>query len=58
MHRAGEMLFPSFSMGAESYYIFITPDNDEIKPGKYSSLNGKKIGINKGSVQEAMFISM
>ncbi len=54
--RAKEMLFPSYPMGAESYYIFITPENNEIKQGEYSTLNGKKIGVNKGSVPETMFV--
>ena len=53
--RAGEMLFPLFPMGAESYYLFITPDNTSIKPGQYSTLNGIKVGINQGSVQERLF---
>jgi len=54
--RAQEMLFPSYSMGAESYYLFVKADNNEIRPGQYNTLDGKKIGINRGSFQEKLFI--
>lgn len=54
--RSHEMLFPSYSMGAESYYLFIDADNDEILPGRHNTLNGKKIGVNRGSIQEGMFL--
>ena len=53
--RTEEMLFPSLPMGAESYYLFIRADNDEIRPGQYNTLNGKRVGINKGSIQEMLF---
>ena len=54
--RAAEMLFSSYPMGAEQYYVFIAVNNSEIKPGDFSSLNGKKVGINKGSFQEKLFL--
>ena len=50
--RAASMLFPDLPMGAESYYIYIDADNKEITSEKLSSFNGKRIGVNKGSVQE------
>ena len=53
--RASLMLFPDLPMGAEEYYLFISSQNREITAEDYSSLNGKKIGINKGSVQVGMF---
>ncbi len=53
--RTKDMLFPSYPMGAESYYLFVVPDNDRIKPGQHRTLNGKKVGINQGSIQEEMF---
>lgn len=53
--RAEEMLFPSLPMGAEEYYIFTSPDNKDITADDYTSLNGKKIGVNKGSVQEGFY---
>jgi len=49
--RAQTMLFSSLPMGAEEYYIFISPDNEEINRDDLSTFNGKKVGVNKGSVQ-------
>ncbi len=49
--RAKEMLYAEHPMGSEEYYILISPSNTEITGEDYSSLNGKRIGINKGSVQ-------
>ena len=49
--RAENMLFSDIPMGVEEYCIFISPSNKEITAEDYSSLNGKRIGVNKGSVQ-------
>ena len=49
--RSGQMLFPSLPMGTEEYYIFTSPDNTEIRSDDYSTLNGRRIGVNKDSVQ-------
>lgn len=38
-------------MGSETYYIYIHAGNDELRPDDLSSFNGKRIGVNKGSVQ-------
>ncbi|MEE0026057.1 MAG: GGDEF domain-containing protein [Atopobiaceae bacterium] len=53
--RAKTMLFPSLPMGAEEYYIFISPNNKEINKDDLSTFNGKKVGVNKGSVQAEFF---
>ena len=53
--RAQQMLFSTLPMGAEEYYIFISPDNTEISKDDYSTFNGKKVGMNKGSVQVGFF---
>ena len=53
--RSKLMLFPSLPMGAEEYYIYISPDNEEINKDDFSTFNGKKVGINKGSVQVGFF---
>ena len=50
--RTRSMLFPELPMGAESYYIFIDADNKTITSDDLTSFNGKRIGVNKGSVQE------
>lgn len=54
--REGKILYSSEAMGAESYHLFISPENNGIRPDDYSSLNGKRVGINKNSIQEQMFI--
>ena len=54
--RAKHMLFPELPMGTEEYCVFITTDNQEISPEDYSSLNGKRVGVNKGSIQAGMFL--
>ena len=53
--RSKLMLFSSLPMGAEEYYIFISPDNEEINKDDLSTFSGKKTGINKGSVQVGFF---
>ncbi len=53
--RAESMLFSSISMGSEEYYIFIDGNNKDITSDDYSTFSGKKIGVNKGSVQEDIF---
>lgn len=53
--RSEKMLFPHLPMGAEDYYIFISPDNKDYIPDDYSYFDGKKVGANKGSLQEKMY---
>lgn len=53
--RSADMLFSSYPMGAETYYVFIDEENTEIKPGESSTLQGKKVGVNKNSFQEQLF---
>lgn len=50
--RTESMLFPDLPMGAESYYVYIDADNKAINPEDLKTFNGKRIGVNKGSVQE------
>ena len=49
--RAEKLLYTSIPMGAEDYYLFISRNNRDISSQDYSTLNGKKVGLNKGSVQ-------
>ena len=53
--RAQKMLFSELPMGTEEYYIYVAPDEQEITPEDYSSLNGKRIGVNKNSIQAGIF---
>ena len=50
--RANSMFYPNLPMGSEAYYIFIDANNKAISADNLSSFNGKKIGVNQGSVQE------
>ena len=53
--RAEQMLFPTLPMGAEDYYLFISPENREISTADPGTLNGKKVGVNRGSIQTDFF---
>ena len=55
--RSKNMLFADLPMGTEEYCIFITPKNHEISSNDPSSLNGKRIGVNKGSLQAELYKS-
>lgn len=44
--------YPELPMGAETYYIYISSENREIAANRLETFNGKKIGVNQGSVQE------
>lgn len=54
--RAEKILYSSESMGSEDYHAFIAPDNTEIRPDDFSTFNGKRVGVNKNSIQEQLFI--
>lgn len=49
--RTEYMLYSSLPMGSEEYYLFVSPDNREILPEDPRTQNGRRIGVNKGSVQ-------
>ncbi len=53
--RTEQMLFPSQPMGTEDYYLFVSQKNHEISPSDLSTLNGKKVGINRDSIQVGLF---
>lgn len=53
--RGQSMLFSSMPMGAEEYYLFALPGNDEISSEDYATFNGKRIGANRNSVQISLF---
>ncbi len=54
--REAYMLFPDLPMGTEEYYIFTAPGNTEITPGMPATLNGKKVGANKSSLQLELYV--
>lgn len=53
--RAQKILYSAEAMGSEGYHVFIAPDNTQIRPDDFSSLNGKRVGVNKNSIQESLF---
>lgn len=55
--RAEKILYSAAAMGFEDYHIFIAPGNTEIRPDDFSTLNGKRIAVNKNSIQEKLFIA-
>ena len=54
--RAEKILYSAIEMGSEDYHAFIAPDNTEIRPDDFSTFNGKRVGVNKNSIQEQLFI--
>ena len=53
--RANTVLYSSLPMGEEEYYAYISSRNTEIRLDDYTTFNGKKIGVIKGSVQKKYF---
>ena len=53
--RAEQILYSSLPMGEESYYIYISSGNRQIRPDDLTTYNGKKFGVFKGSVQLDLF---
>jgi ABC-type amino acid transport substrate-binding protein len=54
--RTQYMLYASLPMGEELYFLYVNPQNREISVEDYGSLNGKKVGVTKGSVQKNLFL--
>ncbi len=54
--RAQEMLYSSLPMGTEAYYLFVAPDEKDITSDNLTVLNGKRIGVAKGSIQKDFFL--
>ena len=53
--RAEHMLFPTLPMGAEEYYLFTGPQNRDVMTASIAAQNGKRIGVNKNSIQELFY---
>jgi len=53
--REAYMSFSSLPMGTEEYHLFVTPGNKQITAKDPATLNGKKIGVNRDSIQEQFF---
>ena len=55
--RARDMLYASLPMGTEIYYLFVDANGTDIKEEDLSSLNGKRVGVAKGSIQSELLRS-
>ena len=55
--RGEKMLFSTLPMGAEEYYLFAAAGNREISPEDLTTLNGKRVGVNRGSIQVDLYRS-
>ena len=53
--RTELMLFSSFPMGAEEYFLYAAPDSQAYSKDDLSSFNGTRVGVNKGSIQVGLF---
>lgn len=53
--RAKDYLFTSIPMGTESYYVYVSPNNRDVTTSDYHSLDGKRVGVSKGTIQTELF---
>ena len=54
--RTEYMLFAGLPMGTELYYLYVNPGNASISITDYSTLNGKKVGVTRDSIQKGLFL--
>ena len=54
--RTEYLLYPNLPMGTEAYYIFTALNDTRISSEDVSSLNGKKVGVTKNSIQKGLFL--
>ncbi len=54
--RAEKFLYPDLPMGSEEYFLFVAPDNMEITSSDVTTLNGKRVGVNRDSIQELFYL--
>ncbi|MBR4557502.1 MAG: transporter substrate-binding domain-containing protein [Clostridiales bacterium] len=53
--RSEKILFSSVPMGQETYFIYKDAKNNDIGADNLSTLNGKRIGVTKNSIQTGIF---
>ncbi len=53
--RAKDILYSTEDQGRESYYVYALADQTAINPDDETTLNGKRVGVSKGSFQQAIF---
>ena len=52
--RARDILYASLPMGTEVYYLFVPSNGHDIVMEDVSSLNGRRVGVAKGSIQSSL----
>ncbi len=55
--RAKHMLYSALPMGEEEYYVFVSNHNKSISLDNYATFDGKRVGVNKGSVQKDLYLA-
>jgi len=55
--RAKRMLYSALPMGEEEYYIFVSNHNKSISLDNYATFDGKRVGVNKNSVQKDLYLT-
>ena len=53
--RARDIAYSTEEQGREYYYLFVREDRGDIRAEEPSTLDGARVGVNKGSVQADMF---
>ena len=53
--RTQHMLFSHTAMGSELYFLYVSPDNSAISIEDPTTLNGKKNGVTRGTIQTDLF---
>jgi ABC-type amino acid transport substrate-binding protein len=55
--RTEYLLYSAIPMGSEIYYLYVTPENNEMSIENDASLNEKKVGVTASSVQRDFFLA-
>lgn len=53
--RTEYMFYSHIPMGSELYYLYVSPENTTISIEDPTTLNGKKIGVTRGTIQREFF---
>ena len=54
--RLEYMCFSGLPMGTELYYLYVNPGNASVSITDAATLNGKKIGVTRSSIQKDLFL--
>ena len=54
--REEEMIFSSYAMGTEGYFLYINNEDTKVDPSDLSTIKGMRIGVNEGSIQADLYM--